>query len=63
MMLGINDPWIWGVYLLCILSMLLCVGYGLANWSKGGEREENEVAEEIAWEDQEEKMQKEELGL
>ncbi len=27
-MLGIEDPWIWGVYILCILSALLCVIYG-----------------------------------
>ena len=25
MVLGIEDPWIWGVYVLIILSTLLCV--------------------------------------
>ena len=34
MLLGIPDPQIWGVYILCILSALLCVGYGLVNWNK-----------------------------
>jgi hypothetical protein len=64
-MLGINDPWIWGVYILCILSTLLCVAYGLANWNNGIEpgREQVEIREELEWEDQEEQMQKEELGL
>ncbi len=62
-MLGINDPWIWGVYLLCIFSTLLCVIYGLINWNKGGELEAVEISEEIAWESQEEEMQEKELGL
>ena len=62
-MLGINDPWIWGVYLLCILSTLLCVIYGLTNWNKGGEIEELEISEEAAWEEQEEKMQDKERGV
>ena len=29
MVLGIEDPWIWGVYVLIILSTLLCVVYGI----------------------------------
>ncbi len=61
--MGINDPWIWGVYLLCIFSTLLCVIYGLINWNKGGELEAVEISEEIAWESQEEEMQEKELGL
>ena len=36
-MLGINDPKIWSVYLLCILSALFCVVYGVINWNKGDE--------------------------
>lgn len=62
-MLGIDDPWIWGVYMLCILSTLLCVLYGLINWNRGGEQEEMEASEEVAWEAKEEEMEKEELGL
>jgi hypothetical protein len=60
--LGINDPWIWGVYLLCIFSTLLCVIYGLANWNKGGEIEEKEISEEAAWEKQEGEMNGEGAG-
>lgn len=62
-MLGIDDPWILGVYLLCIASTLLCVIYGLINWNRGAETEKNEIAEEMAWESEEEKMQEKELGL
>ncbi len=54
-MLGIDDPWIWGVYLLCILSTLLCIAYGLINWNKGAELEAEEAAEELAWQIKEEK--------
>ena len=62
-MLGIDDPWIWGVYLLCILSALLCLIYGLINWNREGELEAVEIRETAAWEEKEEEMQKKELGL
>ncbi len=61
--LGINDPAIWGVYLLCIFSTLLCIIYGIINWNKGAELEAEEISEEIAWEAKEEEMQEKELGL
>ncbi len=35
MVLGIEDPWIWGVYVLLIVSTLMCVVYGIINWSEG----------------------------
>ena len=35
MILGIEDPMIWGVYVGIILSALLCVVYGIVNWNKG----------------------------
>lgn len=61
--LGINDPWIWGVYILCILSTLLCVTYGLVNWNNGGEIEERVISEEAVWEEKEGEMQEKELGV
>jgi hypothetical protein len=61
--LGIDDPWIWGVYLLCIISALLCVIYGIVNWNKEGELEASEIKEEADWEASEEEMQKKELGM
>jgi len=36
-MLGIEDPKIWSAYLLCILSSLFCIVYGIINWNKGDE--------------------------
>lgn len=62
-MLGIDDPWVWGVYLLCIFSTLLCVIYGIINWNRGGEQESLQIEEETAWETGEEEMQEKELGL
>jgi hypothetical protein len=62
-MLGIDDPWILSVYLLCIFSTLLCVIYGIINWNRGGEQESLEIKEEADWEAGEETMQEKELGL
>ena len=36
-MLGIEDKWVALAYLLCILSTVLCVVYGIINWNKGDE--------------------------
>ena len=33
-MLGIDDPQIWFAYILCILSALGCIIYGLLNWNE-----------------------------
>ena len=32
-MLGFGDIWVAAAYLLCILSSLLCVIYGLKHWN------------------------------
>jgi len=56
-MFGINDPGVWMAYLLCILSTLFCVVYGIANWNKGSQeinpedvtwvKDEKQVEEEL----------------
>jgi hypothetical protein len=53
-MFGIEDPQVWGAYLLCILSALFCVGYGLLNWNKG---EEKVHPEDQAWVEGERKVE------
>jgi hypothetical protein len=45
-MWGISDPAIWSAYLLCILSSLLCIAYGLLNWNRG---QEKVSAEDVQW--------------
>ncbi len=49
-MFGLNDPWIAGTYVLCILSALLCVVYGLMNWNKGADEERLQIKEQAVWE-------------
>ena len=44
-MLGIADFWISAAYLLCVSSVVLCVSYGLYNWNRGNEKENQEVCE------------------
>jgi hypothetical protein len=44
--LGIEDPTVWSAYLLCILSALLCVVYGVKNWNKG---DEEARPEDVKW--------------
>ena len=54
-MLGIADGWVFTAYLLCILSSLLCVVYGIRNWNSDGETEEPEQKE---WLEEETKIEK-----
>jgi hypothetical protein len=61
--LGIPDPWVWGAYILCILATLLCVVYGILNWNKGGDDEEEQIKEELEWEKKEQEMEEKELGM
>lgn len=57
MLLGIQDPWVALAYLLCILSTLLCVVWGLVNWNKEGPEEPaNEVKQ---WAQEEDKVEEE----
>ena len=55
-MLGIEDKWVSAAYVLCILSSLLCVIYGMISWNKG---DVEATAEDMQWELQEEKVQEE----
>jgi hypothetical protein len=44
--LGIDDPWVWLAYVLCILSAVLCVVYGVARWNRD---EEDVQIEDVKW--------------
>ncbi|MGC9453532.1 MAG: symporter small accessory protein [Phycisphaerae bacterium] len=55
-LLGIQDPWVLGAYLLCILSTVLCVVYGLVMWNRGDEPVESE---DISWAAHEEEVEEE----
>lgn len=45
-MLGLGDFWISMIFLLTILSTLLCIVYGFINWNKDGEPTIKEMKEE-----------------
>ena len=57
MMLGIADSGVWAAYVLCVVSVLFCAVYGVANWNKGDEpvypqdlkwvKDEKEASEEV----------------
>jgi len=49
-MFGIEDPWILTAYLLCFLSAIACIIYGIMNWNKGADNEPEELIEETKWE-------------
>ncbi len=53
-MFGIEDTYVWLAYLLCILSSLLCVAYGLTNWNRGEEPVEQE---DIRWAAEEKRVE------
>lgn len=55
-MLGIKDPMIWSAYLLCILSTVFCVVYGLVNWNKG---DDAVYPEDEQWAEEERKVEDE----
>lgn len=52
--LGIEDPAIWSVYLLCIISALYAVYYGVKNWNNG---EEQIFPEDVTWVKDEKKVE------
>ena len=59
-MLGIPEPWCLTGYLLCILSTLLCIVYGIINWNK---EDEPISATDKQWEQEEVKIEENEEGL
>ena len=54
-LLGIEDPAIWSVYLLCIISAIYAVYYGIRNWDKG---DEQIFPEDVTWFKDEKKVEK-----
>ena len=54
--LGISDPGVWSAYLLCILSAIFCVIYGMLHWDKG---DEEIHPEDIKWVKDEKQVEEE----
>ena len=55
-MLGIDDKYVAAAYLLCILSTILCVVYGILNWNRG---QDEAKPEDLRWAREEKKVEEE----
>lgn len=56
-MLGLSGVAVPLGFIMCILSTLLCVVYGVKNWNKGYIQEE-ELQKEEVWKDEEKNVKK-----
>lgn len=56
-MLGLGDFWVSLVFILMILSTILCVVYGALNWNKEGTDDAKLVVEGQKWETEEKKIE------
>jgi hypothetical protein len=52
-MFGLGDFWVSLVFILIILSSLLCVVYGAINWNKEGQEDATLIDEERQWQAEE----------
>ena len=52
-MLGIPDFWVWSAYVFCLLSVVLCVVYGVVNWNKDSGDGLQQDKENAKWEEEE----------
>ena len=55
-MFGILSFAICSVYLLCILSTVACLIYGVINWNKGGTDEIQDLKKSKEWQKEEEEI-------
>jgi hypothetical protein len=55
-MLGIEDKYVSLAYVLCLLSTLLCVVYGLINWNRGSNAVDSD---DVRWAEEEKKVEQE----
>lgn len=56
-MFGLQDFWISLAFILCLLSALGCVVYGIINWNKGADIKPEEIREEEKWGETEQKVE------
>jgi hypothetical protein len=55
-MFGIDDPYVWSAYLLCIASTIVCAIYGAITWNRG---DEPVAQEDVAWAAEEKEIEQE----
>lgn len=59
-MLGISDPGIFCAYLLVFICVIFAVIYGIINWNKGDETNDEELETNRNWEQKEEQIKEQE---
>lgn len=59
-MFGIADPGIYWAYLLVFLCVIFSVVFGIMNWNKGAEPDEEEIKTDLQWEEKENKIKEQE---
>lgn len=55
-MMGIEDPVIYLGYIFAILSLILCVVFGIINWNKGKETDIKEIEKDKEWENKDDEI-------
>ena len=56
-MLGIEDPWVFTAYVLCIVSALFCLVWGILKWNQD---DPDEPEEEVRkWAEEEDRVEQE----
>lgn len=56
-MLGLDDPWIAAVFILCLLAVILCTLWGIAHWNR--EEPEEPETEIRHWAEEEDRVEDE----
>ncbi len=56
-MFGLHDFWILSAFVLCVLSAVLSVVYGVVNWNKGAGSDSKEIADEEKWTENEKEIE------
>ncbi|MCL5019796.1 MAG: hypothetical protein M1426_04925 [Patescibacteria group bacterium] len=56
-MLGLGDFWVALIFIITILSVVVCVVYGYMYWNKEGEATDVEFHEEQEWAKEEKKIE------
>jgi len=56
-MFGLGDFWVSLAIVLCVLSVVACVVYGIINWNKGSDNEIQQIDEEIEWQTEDDKLE------
>lgn len=59
-MFGISDPGIYLAYLLVFLCVIFAVIFGIVNWNKGGDTNEEELKTDLEWEEKEKQIKEQE---